>query len=113
MDAAKDRRSAWLLTHDCPPDVTTCELTTPGVGILSARRYSMGTGAEALRHPLTAMMIDHTTTREDLEMVILENDSLYYQLDEKRFLGKGYTTEELRIAVCGWIEAGDECAACA
>ena len=59
------------------------------------------------------MLIDHTTSRQDLEMVILENDSLYYQLDEQRLLGKGYTTEQLRTAVLNWIEAGDECAACA
>jgi hypothetical protein len=59
------------------------------------------------------MMIDHTTSRQDLEMVILENNSLYYQLDEKRFLKKLYTTEDLLAAVRSWIETGDECAACA
>ena len=59
------------------------------------------------------MIIDHTTSRQTLEAVILENDSLYTQLDEQRLLNKGYTTEELRTAVLGWIEAGDECAACA
>jgi hypothetical protein len=48
MDTAADRRSARLQQDHGPPDVTTCELTTLGVVIVSARRYTMGTGAEAL-----------------------------------------------------------------
>jgi hypothetical protein len=59
------------------------------------------------------MFIDHTTSRRDLETAICMEDDLYAQFDEQRLLNNGYTTEELRSIVVGWIEAGDECAACA
>lgn len=53
------------------------------------------------------MHIDETTSREDLEFAIIENDDLYRSLDEQRFLDGGYTTEELREAVTAWIAADD------
>jgi len=56
------------------------------------------------------MMIDNTTSREKLEVAILAEDSLYAQFDEQKLLNGGYTTEELRAVVVGWIEAGDELA---
>jgi hypothetical protein len=93
--------------------VTDCEPALPAVASLSTTGYSVITGAREPHHHTTAMMIDHTTSRQALEAVILENDSLYKQLDEQRLLNKGYTTEELCTAVVSWIEAGDECAACA
>ena len=42
-------------------------------------------------------------SREDLEMVILENDDIYRIFDEERFLSRTYTDEELKRIVHEWI----------
>lgn len=54
------------------------------------------------------MMIDNNTNRADLEIAILSEDGLYAEFDEQKLLNGGYTTEELRTKVIGWIEAGKE-----
>jgi hypothetical protein len=56
-------------------------------------------------------LIDQTTSLEDLQVIILNEDALYRSLDEARFLSDGYSADELRETVVSWIEAGDECAA--
>jgi hypothetical protein len=55
-------------------------------------------------------IIDENTTREELEMAILQHDELYASFDEVKLLDGGYTTEELLDATIAWIESGDECA---
>ena len=47
-------------------------------------------------------------SRIDLEMIILEEDELYYSLDEQMFLKGEYSTEELKNIIGEWIIAGDE-----
>jgi hypothetical protein len=56
------------------------------------------------------MFISENSSRKDLEAAILSENSLYYSLDEERFMSGGYSTEELYEAVMAWIEQGDECA---
>lgn len=52
--------------------------------------------------------------RADLEVAVLENDSLEASLDADRFYGRNgaskYTDDELRAAISAWIADGDECA---
>ncbi len=55
--------------------------------------------------------IDQNTSREDLQVAIINNADLYRSFDERRFLNDEYTNDELRAAITDWIEAGDECAA--
>ncbi|MGY2995480.1 hypothetical protein [Mesorhizobium sp. URHB0026] len=57
------------------------------------------------------MFIDANTTRTELEDAICCTNGLYEQFDEQKFLGGGYTTDELRDMICDWISAGDECKA--
>ena len=57
------------------------------------------------------MFIDTNTSREDLEMAIIDDRDLYYSLDETKFLNGDYSTAELLVAIQTWIEAGNECAA--
>jgi len=71
----------------------------------------METGGESFHHPPPAMFISEDSSRTDLEAAIFSENSLYYSLDEERFMGGGYSTEELYEAVMTWIEQGDECAA--
>ena len=57
------------------------------------------------------IVIDENTTREQLEEIVVCGEaSLYRLFDEHRLLNAGYTAEELREIIRGWIEAGDECA---
>jgi hypothetical protein len=56
------------------------------------------------------MFIDANTSREDLQVAIINEDALYRRFDEKRFLNDGYTTEELLASIQAWIAEGDECA---
>ena len=48
-------------------------------------------------------------SREDLEMIILENDDLYEMFDECKFLNKKYTLAELKKITSTWIYENDEC----
>ena len=48
-------------------------------------------------------------SREDIEMVILENDGLYEIFNKERFVGGPYTDEELKKIVHEWILDNDEC----
>jgi len=57
------------------------------------------------------MFISEDSSRTDLETAILSENSLYYSLDEERFMSGGYSTKELYEAVMTWIEQGDECSA--
>jgi hypothetical protein len=57
------------------------------------------------------MLISADSSRTDLEAAILSENSLYYSLDEERFMSGGYSTEELYEVVMEWIEQGDECSA--
>jgi hypothetical protein len=57
------------------------------------------------------MFISEDSSRTDLEAAILSENSLYYSLDEERFMSGRYSTAELYEAVMTWIEQGDECAA--
>lgn len=54
--------------------------------------------------------IDQNTSREDLQIAILNNADLYRSFDERRFLNDEYTNEELHAVIAAWVEAGDECA---
>jgi len=73
--------------------------------------YSICIGGETFHHPPPAMFISEDSSRTDLEAAIFSENSLYSSLDEERFMGGGYSTEELYKAVMTWIEQGDECAA--
>jgi hypothetical protein len=55
--------------------------------------------------------INETTSREDLEVIIFNERSLYDMFDETKFLADGYSSDEMRAIITAWIEAGDECAA--
>lgn len=55
--------------------------------------------------------IDETTSRDDLQGIILNEDALYALVDETKFLNDEYSDAELRSIIVSWIEAGDECAA--
>ena len=59
------------------------------------------------------MLIAPNTSREDLEFAILSDNDLYAQFDEQRLLKGEYTIEQLFEITSKWIEACDECAACA
>ncbi len=54
------------------------------------------------------MFISEDSSRTDLEAAILSENSLYYSLNEERFMGGGYSTEELYEAVMTWIEQNNE-----
>lgn len=54
--------------------------------------------------------IDETTSRQDLQLAILSDNDLYSQVDEKKFLDDGYSTEELYGIIGRWVQEGDECA---
>jgi hypothetical protein len=55
------------------------------------------------------MMIE-TMTRADLEVTILEEQSLYERFDETRLMASGYSDAEYREIISAWIQDGDECA---
>lgn len=54
--------------------------------------------------------IDQNTSREDLQIAILNERALYAMVDEAKFLNDGYSSEELYEIIGAWVEAGDECA---
>lgn len=47
-------------------------------------------------------------SRADMEVEILDNDSLYAKFDEARLMNSEYTDEEMRAVIQEWIEEGDE-----
>jgi len=47
-------------------------------------------------------------TRSDMEVEVLDNDSLYAKFDEARLMSSKYTDEEMRDIIQKWIEEGDE-----
>ena len=54
--------------------------------------------------------IDQNTSREDLQIAILNDRALYSMINEAKFLNDEYSNEELLNIIQGWVEAGDECA---
>lgn len=54
------------------------------------------------------LFIDHNTSRTDLEVAILSDNSLYAMVNEQKFLDAKYSDEELRDIITDWIEAGNE-----
>ena len=52
------------------------------------------------------MFIDENTSRADLEIVAIFECNIDCDKIE------GASDDELRMMICDWIEAGDECAAC-
>lgn len=54
--------------------------------------------------------INEQTSREDLQVAILNERALYAMVNEAKFLNDEYSNEELRGFIQNWIEEGDECA---
>lgn len=54
--------------------------------------------------------IDQNTSREDLQIAILNDRSLYAMVNEAKFLNDEYSNDELWAFIRKWIEEGDECA---
>jgi hypothetical protein len=54
--------------------------------------------------------IDQNTSREDLQIAILNERALYSMVNEAKFLNDEYSDDELLTIIRDWIEAGDECA---